>query len=151
MRRRQYWYYAAASYILLPIFLFGTMLATFATGSPQATNLFLKELIVKFFIFGIFFLLIFNAIISIRRWHDLDKPSYFALLGILPLISLLVNVNPLVSFFLPVVDPSYITDIISNCVGWAYLFSFIMLGFKEGTKGDNQYGPDPKAIPDGSN
>ena len=47
----------------------------------------------------------------VRRLHDQDKSGWFALLGLIPL----VNIVLLVFMFL------------------------------EGTKGDNQYGPDPKA------
>lgn len=68
------------------------------------------------FIIGIVIFLIGVAIV-VKRLHDWDKSGWWALLGLLPYMNLVL---------------------------------VVVLGLVEGTRGPNQYGPDPKgALPPG--
>jgi uncharacterized membrane protein YhaH (DUF805 family) len=86
-----------------------------------------------------------SAALMVKRFHDRDKPGYYAafLLGLILLKSLtdLVGITG---------DP-FNTNMLDYIIGFATLviaiWFLIELGFLRGTQGPNQYGPDPLGTP----
>ena len=67
--------------------------------------------------------------VGIRRLHDTGRTGWWMLLGLLPLVTMVLSLT-LGLWFLN----------IFNLAGLVLLFFFVL----EGTRGPNQYGPDPK-------
>jgi uncharacterized membrane protein YhaH (DUF805 family) len=74
--------------------------------------------------------------VGIRRLHDTNRSGIWILLGFMPLLVLLL---PMVG--MPLAGALMIFALVS-LVAAIVLLVFMVL---EGTKGPNQYGPDPKA------
>ncbi len=68
--------------------------------------------------------------VSVRRLHDTNRSGWWVLLGFVPVVTMLV---------------SYQTGLavlnLLSLVAFVLIYFFVL----EGTKGPNQYGPDPKA------
>ena len=150
MRRRNYWYYLPALFIFFGLCFAGIFVSDspgpiVLVGNKELDSLF-KIIIPLSSTFGMLIILVFYYSISVKRWHDLNKPSYWALIGISP------SILPLFFGFLgPTIGTDILTSMASMAIGLTQLFSFVMLGFVEGTKGPNKYGPDPKEKPNQKN
>lgn len=72
--------------------------------------------------------------VTAKRWHDKDKPTWWVLFHLIPLIGVVfVQLFQLSSGWWTVI---YLIAIITN------LWAIFELGFIKGTEGSNQFGPD---------
>ncbi|MGH1419461.1 MAG: DUF805 domain-containing protein [Hyphomicrobiaceae bacterium] len=95
---------------------------------------------------GLAFLIPFTAI-YVKRFNDRNRPYWigFALVGIYAIYSLLPHFlgtpDPTAAELTPDMIIFMVFAVLMTIIG---LWSLIDLGFLRGTKGPNQYGPDPK-------
>lgn len=151
MRRRDCWLYLIAlgvvSFLVKLIahqFLFDRPMSTFIADRDSWEALQFTP--VALFMLAVEALMLWPAIcITAKRWHDRNRPGWLA------------GVIGIGSYVLLIVGKAFSTDgstgqpinmaisLLANLVGLVIgTWQFIELGFLDGTKGPNQYGPSPK-------
>ncbi len=86
-------------------------------------------------------LLIPHLAVTAKRWHDRDKSTWYLLL-FLPVVLNLLVIPP----FEPgvVIELSLFQKMVIATSTLSFIWVYIECGFLKGTKGINQYGPEPK-------
>lgn len=118
--RREYW--IGFAFILVTLGILAVAYAPyFGTTGGTSTDR------AKTFAAFALFLWVHSAV-TIKRLHDLNRPAlHYLFYGLLPIIMMMLVVYPTLSF-----------------IGMAlWVWTKYHLGFKRGTVGPNDYGPDP--------
>lgn len=134
--RKPYW---MGTLLLIAIWLVIIMMAVFGGMEMQSRTFMLATVVVQLA------MLYPSAALMVKRFHDRNRPSWFAGLMLVPVVlqsvcSLLgLTGNPLQQNALDYAFAAYLF-----VVG---IWFFIELGCLRGTAGPNQFGPDPLMMP----
>ncbi len=88
------------------------------------------------------FIIIPSIAITVRRLHDTNRSGWWYLLSLAAACLLCASI---LLFVTNNDGPTAIVSLLLGIVGYITFFVFLVL---PGTKGENDYGPDPKAIAD---
>ena len=94
-----------------------------------------------------------SLMVAVKRLHDCSRSGWFVLLNISPfayLLAILASTLPIRYFGVTIPEPFQgITVTVLYFLMYASyipaIWLFLEMGFRRGTVGDNQYGPDPRS------
>jgi len=130
-RRSEFWYY-----------VLGCVIISFILNVIE-TFIGTKTMYGGFGFLGLIFnvlVLIPGLAVSFRRFHDLNKSGWYNVVLYLPYLLLVIDFRKL---NVPTFELR-LTILIGMLAYFVYVIYIIVLCAKEGTKGPNKYGPDPK-------
>lgn len=134
-----YWLLYIVGHILIsgnPFSEFFTDFAGILSGEPTLYTQ---------FVWGVILLGQWPAVcIMAKRWHDRNRSGWLA--GVVLGISLLSNVSQILYGPQSASPNPLLTAILGFAVLAVSIWALIELGFLDGTKGPNKYGPSPKGI-----
>lgn len=132
-RRREYWLFVLFTAIINSVINFLTLAAQ---GSTPLTIV----ISIISIVWGLY-TLIPSIAITVRRLHDTNRSGWWYLLAI-------VFIFAMVIFAVLQFNSSNYIFLILAFLCFAGFFAFVVFLFLPGTKGENDYGPDPKAVAD---
>jgi uncharacterized membrane protein YhaH (DUF805 family) len=106
----------------------------------------MKDISVRVIEFAIQVVVLYpTAAIAVKRLHDRDKPGIYVLW--LVGLTLIIALTNLLGLTDDPKNPSWLDWVLGFCAAVIGLAFLVELGFRRGTAGDNQYGPDPLTRP----
>ena len=149
-RRMEFWMWQLLQVIVYIIFLMLVMVvgggAMMAMGDPTAMAAAGGTVMLLFGLYGIYALAIIipSIAVAVRRLHDTNRSGWWILAPIAPYMITILS-GAMLAASPDMVGLFGIIALVSMLAALALALVLLVFYLLEGTKGPNQYGPDPKS------